>query len=48
MSLLWNETDTGTRMSLAWTECSECGKRISIAEDGLMNGRCLLCNHKLI
>jgi DNA-directed RNA polymerase subunit RPC12/RpoP len=33
-------------MSLAWTNCSRCGKRISIAEDGLMEGRCILCNMK--
>jgi len=35
-------------MSLAWTECSRCGKRISIAEDGLMEGKCILCSIKTI
>ena len=35
-------------MSLAWAECSVCGKRISIAEDGLGKGRCILCQMKTI
>ena len=35
-------------MSLAWTKCNKCGKRISIAEDGLGKGFCILCSMKTI
>ena len=35
-------------MNLAWKKCSVCGKRISIAEDGLLDGTCFLCSVKQI
>ena len=35
-------------MSLAWSKCSQCGKRISIAEEGLLDGKCLLCGVKTL
>ena len=39
----------GTRlMSLAERQCINCGKRISIAEDGFGQGRCIMCNMKTI
>jgi DNA-directed RNA polymerase subunit RPC12/RpoP len=35
-------------MSLTEKNCSNCGKRISIAEDGFGQGRCIMCNLKVI
>jgi len=35
-------------MTLAWKRCNNCGKRISIAEDGLGSGFCILCSMKQV
>ncbi len=35
-------------MSLAWRKCGICGKRISLGEDGLLDGVCFLCSVKQI
>ena len=35
-------------MKLTEYQCANCGKRISIAEDGLNQGRCMLCAMKVI